>query len=230
MKKALIICAMVLALGGPGFAQGTASGSQSTPPSYPTVTVSAKGNDVRDVLADLFGQAKKSFVIQPNTHFALYLSLNKVDFDEALLIVCHAAGLKAELNDGIYYISKVAVTPPEPGTKPAPKTTAPAKPTSHPLPTSVLKKYVTTKLIKASIRSVIGSLSEQTEVPIEVDSKVPNYKLTAFLNHTSLKYALDEITGAAKLKYKFTDDGSILVYSPATEKKTPGDGVSMVSG
>ena len=79
------------------------------------------------------------------------------------------------------------------------------------LPTSVLSKKVTTRLQKKEIREVMGILAKQTGVAITVSEDVPPFRLDAFLINTSLKYALDEITKATKLKYRFTNDLSISV-------------------
>src|SRR5579862_1991407 len=76
------------------------------------VTVAANNTDVRTVLHDLFGQTKQNYVIEPGVRYALYLSLDKVDFDEALAIVCHLAKLKAEKQNGIYYVSEDKVLAP----------------------------------------------------------------------------------------------------------------------
>ena len=43
----------------------------------------------------------------------------------------------------------------------------------------------------------------QAGIAIEVDPTVPGYKLDAYLINTSLKYALDQVTEAAGLKYRF---------------------------
>ena len=212
MKKAAILAAFAIF---PMFAI-----AQPVPTPADQVSVSAKGSDVRTVLCDLFGQAKKSFVVAPDIHFALYLALDKIDFDEALLVVCHTARLKLEIQNGIYYItkmpaSKTTTTVDTVDPKPQKRTVTPV----GPLPKSVLRHHVTTKLTKADIRGVFAELSKQSEVPIEVDKAVPAYKLTAFLKDTSLKYALDHVTKAANLQYRFTDNGTILIFASTSEAK-----------
>jgi type II secretory pathway component GspD/PulD (secretin) len=206
--------------------------AQTPPPAEtPKVTVKAKGEDVRTVLASIFEQANKQYVLPVNFRFALFLSLEDADFEKALSIVCKQTGLEAVLEDGIYHV-RVAKKAPEvkPETKPEPKPEPkpvvakpePAAPKAEPAPAPapvkkgilsphVLSRKVTTRLQKAEIRAVFAAMAAQSKVPIEVDPEVPAYKLDAFLIKTSLKYALDKITGAANLDYRFTDRGTILV-------------------
>lgn len=201
----------------------------------PTISINAKGDDVRSVLHDLFKQSGKNYVLNPGVRFVLYLSLDKVNFDQALSIICKNANLKYELQKDIYYISNNPPKPPvveeKPPVEPAKpvveeKTTAPkplagkfpiAAPKVEPekpkgtLPTSVLAKRVTTRLQKREIREVMELLAKQSGVTIEISEDVPAFKLDAFLINTSLKFALDEITRATKLKYRFSDQLSIIV-------------------
>lgn len=170
----------------------------------PTVNVKAKGEDVRSVLHDLFGQAKKNYVLEPGIRYALYLSLEGVEFEEALQLVCKNASLKYELQNGIYFVDRSSKT-----AAPA-KSPRPAKPKGK-LPESVLNKLVTTRFDKIDIRALFENLSKQTGVPIEIDKAVPAYKLDAYLLKTSLKFALTTICDAARLKYTFTDNQTILL-------------------
>lgn len=199
MKKTLL--AICLLLSSFSFAQDV----QVTPESG-LVTISSKGTDVRTVLFDLFSQAKKNFVLEPNARFVLYLALAGVPFDEALEIVCHSANLKYEIVNDIYYISK---EDPASNAKPAP-VAAPVKSLGK-LSDADLQKSVTTRLSKADIRDVFAEFSTQTGVTIEVDKKVPGYKVDAFLVKTSLKYALDVVTKAAGLTYTRTDNKSLKI-------------------
>ncbi|MBN9502110.1 MAG: hypothetical protein J0H02_10090 [Armatimonadetes bacterium] len=217
MKKLML--ALVLA----GLAM-TSMAQQTTPA---TVSVNAKGDDVRSVIHDLFQQAGKNYVLKPGVRFVLYLSLDKVEFDEALTIICKNASLKYEVQNGIYHISNAPVKVEEPKPvieekkpeekKPEPKqpekVAPPAKFVKR-LPTSILAKRITTRYSKTDLRKVMDTLADQSGAPIEVAKDVPAYKLDAFLINTSLKYALDQITKATKLEYHFTDEGTILI-SPA---------------
>lgn len=188
------------------------------PATAPSVSIASKGSDVRTVLGDLFSQAKKNYVIEPFTYFALHLSLSNVDFDEALMIVCKLANLNVDLRNGIYYISKAKPKPiVEPSTTIVPtQTVVPAKPKGKLAPSS-LQRIVTTRLSKVDLRVLAAELSKQSGVPVEVDKNVPAYKLDAFLIKTSLKFGLDEITKAAGLEYVFTDNQSILIRQPAKD-------------
>ena len=169
------------------------------------VSIASRGADIRGVLFDLFSQSKKSFVLEPNTRFVLYLALTDVGFDEALEIICHTANFKYEINSGIYYISQA--------TK---ETTVKPKPETAPTPLGKisdkdLTSKITTRLSRADIRRVFQEFQSQSGVIIEVDKRVPDYKIDAFLVSTSLKYSLDVITRAAGLIWVKTDNKSILI-------------------
>ena len=82
------------------------------------------------------------------------------------------------------------------------------------LPVSVLQKKVSARMNRAEIRTVFENLSKQTGVKIEIAPTVPAYRIDTYLLKTSFKYAMDRITEAAGLEYKFTDRNSILVNRP----------------
>lgn len=192
------------------------------------VSISAKGSDIRDILHSLFTQSKKNYVLEPGIRFALYLNLEKVDFDEALMIVAKQANLKFDVQNGIYYVGKAPAKPATVTTSTS--TSASEIPTEKPvvekpkvekpkgtLPTNVLAKHVTTRYSKTDIRTLFADLAKQTEITIEVDKSVPNFKLDAYLINTSLKYGLDHVTEAAGLAYRFTQNLSIEIYRPQPE-------------
>jgi len=169
------------------------------------VKISSKGTDVRGVLYDLFSQCKKSFVLAPNTRAVLFLSLTDVPFDEALEIICHTAGLKYEVSNAIFYISlnkKEELVKPKPEVAP--------KPLGRITEKEIMSK-VTTRFTLTDIRQVFGELQSQTGIVIEVDKKVPAYKIDAFLVATSLKYSLDVVTRAAGLVWTRTDNHTLLI-------------------
>jgi type II secretory pathway component GspD/PulD (secretin) len=206
MKKLLAFALLASSV----FAAAQTSGSVPViAPPGPSVTISARGHDVRQVLADLFQQAKKSCVIERNISATLYLSLIDTPFDKALLIVCQQANLIADFKDGVYYIHRPVIRA---KAKETPATVAPA-PLPQKLPTTVLARHLTTRFRKTPLREVIEAFAEQTSVKLELDPQVPAYKLDAFLINTSLKYALDQVTKAAGLVYKFTDHGTIMISS-----------------
>jgi type II secretory pathway component GspD/PulD (secretin) len=188
--------------------------------SDPTVTVVSRGHDIRLILTDIFAQAKKSCIIQPNLHVNLFLSIEDMDFDQALSIICKHSGLEYSIQDGVYYVRRTR-TDPTPAMEPAvfTKKYIPALPAVKPIQMAMvttpnplaLKKKITTHMSKADIRAVFSAFEEQSGVKIKVDDSVPAYRLDAYLNNTSLKYALDTITRAAKLSYHFSDANSIVV-------------------
>jgi type II secretory pathway component GspD/PulD (secretin) len=213
---------------------GQAPGTQQTG----LVSIKADGTDVHEVLKSLFGQAKKNYVLEPGIHFALYLSLEGVEFDEALGIVCHLAKLKNELRDGIYYVGPdngdvkptgkpIELTPPVKPAKPAkPTQTGPvSKPkvaSAGSLTSGALyKKRVNVRFAKTDIRSVFSELGRQGQVTIVVDKSVPNYKLDVVLRHTSLLYAMQRITKAAGLTFG-VENGQIKVVGKASATTASG--------
>ena len=199
MKRLVLILALALtALS--ALAQNAPSDKGSA---IQTVSVSSKGQDVRSVLSDMFNQEKKSFVIEPNIHFALYLSLNDVEFEEALDLVLKTASLKYELQNGIYFISKDK-------SGISKLANASAKPTGK-LSPMVLRKKLTISFHKEDIRALFADLTNQTGVMIEIDPSVPNYKVDVLMKGVSLKYALQNICRPAGLTYRFTDNLSLMV-------------------
>lgn len=177
------------------------------------VSIASKGSSVRDVLFDLFDQSKNNFVVEPNTHFILYLSLTGVEFEEALNIVCNVAKLDYTIDNGIYFIgkkktglvdmNKVKVSTPDPEPKPKPK--------RGKLTTAEMNKKLTTRFTRTEITNVFASMTKQTGVEILIDKDVPLYQIDAFLIDTSLQYALDVIVRAADLKFTLNDDKQIIV-------------------
>lgn len=217
MKLATPIAFLLLAATGMAAAQETQQPSAVTVEGS-RVSISAKGDDVRSVLFDLFRQSGQNFVLDAGVRWVLYLHLEEVGFQEALDIVVENAEIGYELKNGVYYIGK---NRPKPSAKPAvqPKPTTQPKPTpaqpEHSAPAKVtdadLQKHLTTRYSVTPIRKVFEEFSRQTGIKIEVDASVPDYKLDAYLIDTSLKYALDVICDAAKLRWVKTDRGTILI-------------------
>lgn len=229
MKNLLVVIPLALTLSTISLARP--SGSEQAPPDTSTssskevqtassglVTVSSKGGDVRSVLFDLYQQGKRSFVLEPNVRFALYLHLESVDFDEALALILQLADLKADKQNGITFIGR------KPDPKPVIQAPVQAPPTDQPKPepkpaakpmgkltTADLQKKITTRFSKAEIKTVFAEFSLQTGLIIEVSESVPQYKVDAFLLDTSLKFGLDALCNPAGLKWKLTDTMSILI-------------------
>lgn len=199
------------------------------------ITVSAKGLDVRSVLFDLFSQTGHNFIIDDGVRHVLYLNLAKVEFQEAFHVILKQCDLGYEVKGEIYYIGK---NRPKSFTQAKPKTTTPpvippplggAKPdpvkapetdkasegaktsASGQLSAADLQKRLTTRMAMADLRDVFKEFGKQTGITIEVAESVPFYKIDAFLLDTSLKYALDVVTEATKLKYTLTDKKTIRI-------------------
>lgn len=207
MNKSILLATLVL-LPFAACAQQSGTAQQTA---LPTVSISANGVDVKSILHDLFTQAKKSYVIQPNTYYNLNLALDNVDFDEALAIICRTANLKTELQNGIYFVSKCptkATIPQKIAAVPA------APPKAVRLPESVFAKKLTTRMNRAELAEVFESFAKQAGVKIEIDKSVPAYKLDAFLINTSLRYALERVTKAVGVDFELTDHASIRIFKP----------------
>lgn len=184
------------------------------------VSLDARGDDVREVFATLFAQADKPYALDASIKGKLYVKLDRMPFAKALSIVLTQAGLKATVKDGVTMIvpapkpvpvatPKIAAPKPLGPPAPAKPLVAPAKPTPTLSPT-VLKHIVTTRSTKAPLADVFAELGEQAKVTIELDPKVPAYRVDAFFIKTSLRYALDRVCKAANLTYKL-EDGKIVV-------------------
>jgi hypothetical protein len=205
MKKALLLALVLIPL--LALAQGEDKAKAQKEPVL--VSISAKATDVRAIIADLFTQAKLNYVLQPGAQASLFLTLDKIEFEEALNIICAQSKLQFEIQNGIYFITRA---------KPA--VIAPAIPVIKGiLPKSVLQKQLTTKLAKTDIRLVFAAFAKQTHVTIEVDKSVPNYKLDAFLTKSTLAVSLQKVTQATGLKFRFTDRLSIAIYKPEDPNK-----------
>ncbi len=194
------------------------------------VTISAKGSDVRGVLHDLFTQSSKNYVLEPNTHFSLYLNLKDIEFEEALQIVCKLADLDYDIDNGIFYVNKVKKAPPksETPTQQTPVQTQPQQPKGT-LSNTVLNKRLTTRFQKTDLRTIIADIAKQTGITLEIAPDVPAYKLDAFLIETSLKFALDTICDATKLSYKLTNNMSIRIEKPTAAAQNQ-NRVAVISG
>lgn len=185
-----------------------------------TVSIQSAGNDIRLVVHNLFTQAKKSYVLDQQPFAALHLSLEKVEFEEALQLVCKLGKLTYEVQNGIYFITKAKPVSPKVDASHSARKPLEITPVDQKgrLDASVLNKKLTTRLQKTDMRVVFAEFAKQTGVTIEVEKGVPGYKIDAFLIGTTLKYSLDAITEAAGLKYRFTDRKSIEIYKPVAEQ------------
>ncbi|MCB8933669.1 MAG: hypothetical protein M9921_07590 [Fimbriimonadaceae bacterium] len=220
MKKTLLALVLLLASVS-AFAQ---DGPKVEQDAAGTVTISASGDDVRKVLHQLFTQAKKNYVCDPYSSFVLHLSLTGVEFEEALQIVCKLASLEYEVQNGIYFVSRKKTPVQTKAAENVKAAQAVEKPKGK-LPASVLDKIVNTRLDKTDLKLVFSAFAKQAGITIEVAPSVPAYKIDAYLVNTSLKYALDVVTEATALKYRFTENQTLEIYKPEPENH-----VKVVSG
>ena len=187
------LLAALLVLPSPAFAQ--------TEP--PRVSLDARGEDVREVLATLFAQARRPYALDASIKGKLYVAFDRMPFPKALGIVLAQANLVARDRDGVTLIAPAPVPMPKPlpVAKPAPVLVAPAKS----LPPEAFARRITTRLSRAPLADVFAALGAQAKVTIEVDPAVPAYRVDAFFAKTSLRYALDRVCRAAGLRYEVAE-------------------------
>ncbi len=202
MKTLLSILVLLTLCLTPAFGQDAVRTDSATG----LVTIMSRGKDVRDVLYDLFTQSKKNYVVEQVPRTELYLVLSGVEFEEALQVVCRAANLVYEVENGIYSLrpNRIRATP---------INAAPPKPKGK-LPESALLRKITTKFIKTDLRQVIANIAQQSNLRIEIDPAVPQYKLDAVLKGTTVKYGLELLTSAIGCEFILTDEQSILIRKP----------------
>lgn len=201
-KAVLLISLMALPL------LGLAQDNQPVKTEGTQVTISSKGSDVRAVLHDLFTQAKKNFVLENLSRSELYLSLNSMAFDETLEIVCRLSNLTYEIQNDIYYFTKVRpvqTTTTQPDRKPSTPNPSAQIAKVGKLSEAVLQRAVSGTYNKVDLRAIIKNLGDQAKINVEVDERIPLYKLDFKLNPTSLGYALKTIADRLKLEVVFTD-------------------------
>lgn len=176
------------------------------------VNISSKGRDVRQVVHDLFVQVGKNYVLDQNATSELYLNLSNVDFDEALEIICHNAGLKYQLRNGIFYIGKELKRPPA-------KPTVTKEPEGKPVHTEtvsrapIMSRPVSGSFRKKELRQILSDLGRQAGVLIVVAEDIPKRYIDVTFGKTSLGYALSVIAGPLKLRVETRPDGSLYVAS-----------------
>jgi type II secretory pathway component GspD/PulD (secretin) len=211
--KTLLAAVLLL----PGLAFGQASTPATTQASAPVkVSLDARGEDIREVLATLFAQAKKPYALDAAIKGKLYVKLDAMPYEKALAVVLAQSGLVAKNREGVVMISP-AKAPTAPAVKPTAPVKTPVAPKvaeAKPLAEKVaLGRRVTTRLTRAPLADVFASFDKQTKVKIEMDTSVPAYRVDAFFVGSSLRYAMDQICKAAGLRYEFADN-KIVVYGP----------------
>ena len=161
----------------------------------PLVSLDARGDDVREVLATLFAQAGKPYALDAGIKGKLYVKLDGMRYDKALAIVLAQAGLGAKEKDGVLMVKPLPVVAAVVAPVPKPK------PVEKPLSPAIFAQKVTTRVSRAPLADVLASLGAQAKVTIELDPNVPAYRIDAFFIKTSLRYALDRVCKAAGLRY-----------------------------
>lgn len=181
----------------------------------PLVSLDARGDDVREVLATLFAQAGKAYALDASIKGKLYVKLDGMRYDKALAIVLAQTGLGAKEKDGVMMVKPLPAIAPVIASVPKPKPVVPVeKPLPKPLAPNALAQRVTTRASRAPLAEVLASLGAQAKVTIELDSKVPAYRIDAFFIKTSLRYALDRVCKAADLRYVIQGEKIVVSVKP----------------
>ena len=172
------------------------------------MSLDARGQDVREVLATIFAQVKKPYALDASIKGSLYVRLDGMAYDKALGIVLTQAGLSAKERDGVVMVSPAKVTPPKDGpvTKPIVK-----KIVVLPSADTILSRKVTVHLSKAPLATVFATLGKQAGTTISLDPSAPAYKLDANFSNVTLRSALHEVCGAARLEIQ-AGEGKIRIY------------------
>ncbi len=162
------------------------------------VSLDARGDDVREVLATLFAQAHRPYALDASIKGRLYVALDRMPYAKALGIVLAQANLVAREKDGV---TMIAPAPKVVAPAPAPVVEKKAAPPVVAIPPSAFARRVTTRLSRAPLADVFAALGEGAKVEIVLDPSVPAYRVDAFFARTSLRYALDRVCKAAGLRY-----------------------------
>lgn len=171
-----------------------------------TVSLDARGQDVREVLATLFVQARRPYALDASIKGSLYIKVDGMAYDKALALVLGQSKLSAREQDGVTIVSAAPA--------PAPKILPARRPVAAPSGEEVLARKVTTRLTKAPLATVFASLGKQAGTAIVVDPSVPAYRIDAHFSNLSLRDALHRVCEAAGLEIQSTD-GRIRIYRKA---------------
>lgn len=166
-------------------------------PRQAPVSLDARGQDVREALATLFAQAKRPYVLDARIKGPLYASFSRLPLDRALDLVARQANLAVREEGGVILISLLAPAR-------SPKTEAPPKKTVS--PGAVLARRVSTRLSRAPLATVFASFGKQAGVAIDLDPKVPAYRIDASFANVPLRSALDQVCKATGLRYRFVGE------------------------
>lgn len=209
MNKFFII-AILLGLSASSLAQA-GSTVKTSDGGFITVTLSSKGLDVRNVLHDLFTQAKKNYVLENVSRHDLYLNLNAVEFEESLALICKLCELTYEVQNGIYTLRKSARSAGKAPTSPAPGKPTPENPktaakpvvpvTNSNPPTTVTKPEAT--------RTSVSSL-ESSNKPGKLPTTVLQKPVTGVFSKQDLRSIVETLGKSTGVKVEV--DASVPKY------------------
>lgn len=174
----------------------------------PVVSIQARGTDVKEVLVDLFTQAKRDFMLSSGIEKKIYLSVREVPFTKALQMICEAARIRFVLKDEIYVI----------------EATGSSREIGSPIPQNeqdALKRKISLNVNQTGIQAIAASLSKQSGVPVKLDKGVPNYRINAKLPGTTLEVALNAICSGTGLTYEWTGQGFKIMRTVSAAMVSP---------
>ncbi|GIV06389.1 MAG: hypothetical protein KatS3mg016_1964 [Fimbriimonadales bacterium] len=153
------------------------------------ITLEARGEDAREVFANLFAQAKVNFVLQVDIQRPVYLTLRETPFMKALQLLCEATNTRFSVRDGVYYIAPLASGPP-------PERVQETRPR-------------TVRLVGTGIplQSVAEAIARQTGVKVEVAPDAPNLRFNLNLSEVEVEQALDALCSGTGLRWQKTGNG-----------------------
>jgi type II secretory pathway component GspD/PulD (secretin) len=194
------------------------------------VSLKARGADVRQVLFDLFDQAGESFMLDPGIKMDLFLSLQDVEFEEALALIMKTARLESVRQNGITVIRlapsaeprpepAAPVTEAEKPAEPAPVEPPKPKPSFYQLTDKDLEKPRITLVQRGMpLREVFKEFTRQTQIEIDIMGDVPNYLVDVNIQNKTLLQAMMDLCKAANLKFTKSPIRSLYVMRQEAEE------------
>lgn len=155
------------------------------------ITLEARGEDAREVFANLFAQAKVNFVLQVDVQRPVYLTLRETPFLRALQLLCEATNTRYSVRDGVYYIAPLTSAPPPPPVR-----------VQESRPRTV--RLVGTGM---PLRSVAEEIARQTGVKVEVAPDAPNLRFNLNLSGVEIEKALDALCSGTGLRWQKAENG-----------------------
>jgi hypothetical protein len=153
----------------------------------PLITLEAQGKDAREVFAELFRQAGKSFALHTTLERPLYLMLREVPFLRALQIVCEATDTRFAVREGVYLV--------------LPKQSAAVQPPPRPA------ARVRLVCQQATLQQVARLIEAQSGVKIEVAPGTPALQFSLNLPEMEIEAVLAAICRGTGLRWERTAQG-----------------------